>query len=166
MSESAAAILFSFDRHKVLLIKRRDIPVWVLPGGGVEPGESPETAACREMLEETGFEVKIVRKIATYSPSNRLSKTTHFYEVATLSGSPSTGSETREIEFFQVDSLPKLMPPPYAGWIADAVANHPGTLHKPVEGTSYWTLVKLLLLHPILVGRFLVTKLGIHLNTK
>lgn len=166
MDESVTCILFSFDRHSVLLIKRRDIPVWVLPGGGIDKGETPEVAACREMVEETGFEVKIVRKVATYTPSNRLSKVTHFFEVAQVSGKPSVGSETREIEFFPVDALPKLMPPPYANWIADAAANHPETLSKPVEGTSYWTLLKLLILHPVLVGRFLLTKIGIHLNTK
>jgi len=163
---SVACILFSFDRRKILLIKRRDIPVWVLPGGGVDPGETPEIAACREMLEETGYEVKIVRKVATYTPSNRLSKLTHFYEVAPLSGTPSTGRETQDIQFFSLDALPKLMPPPYANWIGDASANHPKTLSKPVEGTSYWTLVKLLILHPVLVGRFLLTKLGIHWNSK
>ena len=30
---------------------------WLLPGGGVEPGESMEETAAREMLEETGFTV-------------------------------------------------------------------------------------------------------------
>jgi 8-oxo-dGTP pyrophosphatase MutT (NUDIX family) len=41
--ESVACILF--NNSKILLIKRRDIPVWVLPGGGIDQGESPETAA-------------------------------------------------------------------------------------------------------------------------
>jgi 8-oxo-dGTP diphosphatase len=34
-----------------------------LPGGGAQPGESPETALAREVLEECGCEVEIVRPL-------------------------------------------------------------------------------------------------------
>jgi 8-oxo-dGTP diphosphatase len=34
---------------------------WLLPGGGVEPGETMAETAAREMLEETGFTVKTGR---------------------------------------------------------------------------------------------------------
>jgi 8-oxo-dGTP diphosphatase len=47
---------------KVVLIKRRFEPLkghWSLPGGGVEVGETLETAVAREMLEETGLEVEV-----------------------------------------------------------------------------------------------------------
>ena len=33
--------------------------LWEFPGGKVEPGESPQEAAVRECLEETGLEVEI-----------------------------------------------------------------------------------------------------------
>lgn len=148
----------------MLLIQRRDIPVWVLPGGGVDKGETPEEAAVREMEEETGYRVRIVRKIAEYFPTNRLAKLTHFYEMEPLGGSPLTGAETRAVAFFSLDGLPKHLPPPYANWIADAVSQHPHLIQKKVEGVTYGVLFKLLVQHPILVGRFLLTKLGIHLN--
>ncbi|MGN6031191.1 MAG: NUDIX hydrolase [Thermomicrobiales bacterium] len=40
----------------VVLIDRPDLrDLWVLPGGGIDPGEDPEMAALRELWEETGL---------------------------------------------------------------------------------------------------------------
>lgn len=53
-------LLFDPD-HRLLLMKGRltyaaDAPSWWFTvGGGMEPGETPEAAACREVAEETGF---------------------------------------------------------------------------------------------------------------
>jgi len=46
-----------FDADKVLLIKHSYIPGWHFPGGGVDPGETIEEAAIREVREETGYDV-------------------------------------------------------------------------------------------------------------
>lgn len=45
------------DRPRVLLLlPRGDRERWGLPGGGIEPGEDHETAAVREVREETGVD--------------------------------------------------------------------------------------------------------------
>jgi mutator protein MutT len=46
---------------EILLIRRSDSGTWDLPGGAVEPGETPSAALLREVREETGLEVSIVR---------------------------------------------------------------------------------------------------------
>lgn len=161
--QAICGIVFDDKKAKILLIKRRDIPVWVLPGGGLDKGESPEEGVVRELLEETGYKTSIMRKIAEYQPVNKMTQRTHFFECRIEAGAAQTGAETKEVQFFPIESLP-LLPPPYLGWIRDAVANHPSMLRKKVEGVSYWILFKLLIQHPILVGRYLLTKLGIHIN--
>ncbi len=51
---------------KILLIKRKNEPgkgLWSVPGGLVEPGETLEKAIRREIREETGLDVEVVRPI-------------------------------------------------------------------------------------------------------
>lgn len=52
---------------QVLVTKRADLPIWCLPGGGVDAGESLAEAAVREVREETGLEVTLTRLVGVYS---------------------------------------------------------------------------------------------------
>jgi 8-oxo-dGTP pyrophosphatase MutT (NUDIX family) len=162
--ESVSCVIFNRNKKEVLLIKRRDIPVWALPGGGIGPGETPEQAAVREALEETGLQVKILRKVAYYHPINRLTRDTHYYECVSQAGELSTSDETKDIAFFGLSALPKRLVPFYKDWIEDALKNIPRVIEKTIEKTSYWTFVHYLICHPLLVIRFLLTRIGIHLN--
>src|SRR3989304_404453 len=162
--QAVYGIVFNDDRREVLLVKRRDIPVWVLPGGGLEQNETPEEGACREVLEESGYKVSVIRKVAEYLPVNRMTQFSHMFECRIIGGSAKTGSESQAVAFFSVQKLP-LLPPPYEGWIKDAAANLPYMIQKKIKGVSYFVLCKLILQHPILVGRYLLTKLGLHFNS-
>ena len=52
---------------EILLMRRSDNGHWGLPGGYVEVGESVSEAARREVVEETGWTVKIGDLIGVYS---------------------------------------------------------------------------------------------------
>lgn len=163
MHESVLVAIFDKQRKKILLTKRRDIPVWVFPGGRIEPGETPEQTAVRESLEETGIQVSLVRKIGTYTPRNRLSKYTHFFEARIISGEPKTTDETQALDFFSTDELPYPLPPPYEIMTEHALSNK--TYKTEIPNSSYWIFFKNLLKRPDLIARFLLMKMGIHLNS-
>ncbi len=59
-----AAVL---DEERVLLIQRADDETWAMPGGWVEPGESPAEAAVRETREETGLDVETCGLVNIYN---------------------------------------------------------------------------------------------------
>jgi ADP-ribose pyrophosphatase YjhB (NUDIX family) len=50
-------------QRKVLMVKHQqgDMEWWCLPGGGIEPGESPAQAALRELEEECGVRGEVIR---------------------------------------------------------------------------------------------------------
>ena len=60
VTPTLAASAACFRDGKVLIAKRIRPPLWSLPGGRIEPGETPEAAAMRELFEETGVEAEIV----------------------------------------------------------------------------------------------------------
>lgn len=163
--ESVTTAIFNQDRSKILLIKRRDVPVWVLPGGGVELEESSSDAALREASEETGYSFTIVRQIGKYFPINKLTNITHLYELKILDGQAQTGSETKDIRFFDLKKLPKLIPPPYDEWIQEAKENQPFIIQRQLSSVTYFRLFKNLTLHPMLVIRFLLARVGLRINT-
>lgn len=56
MTLGVRAAVFDGD-GRIFLVKHSYMPGWYLPGGGVEPGETMEAAAVRELKEEGGFEL-------------------------------------------------------------------------------------------------------------
>jgi len=161
--QSVIGVIFSSNRTSVLLVKRRDVPVWVLPGGGVDKNEPPRKAIIREILEETGLTVKVDRLVGRYSPINRLSKHTHLYECIVVDGKIAITPETRDIRSFPIDDLPPL-PPPFGEWIHDATLFLP-PIEKKLTSVTYFSFIKNLITHPILVFRFVLSRMGLSINT-
>jgi 8-oxo-dGTP pyrophosphatase MutT (NUDIX family) len=60
------------QQSKMLLVKQYRLlvngPSLEIPGGKIEPGESPKLSAIRECLEETGIRCKSARRLIRYMP--------------------------------------------------------------------------------------------------
>ena len=119
------------EPDRILLMRRSDNAHWGLPGGYVEPGESVESAAQREVREETGFEIEVGRLVGVYSDpriqvidygdGRRVQAINLCFEA--LAGTQrelSTPDETLELGFFAVDALPQPFVPIHAIRLSDA----------------------------------------------
>lgn len=164
--QSVAGVIFDEGREKILLVKRRDVPIWVLPGGGVEANELPERAIEREVFEETGLHISVKKQIAFYIPVNRLAYETFLFECGEISGSLTTGDETESVKFFPLDKLPEPFFFIHEEWLNDALNNFAFPIEKKLTQVSYCNFLSYFLRHPIHVFRFLLSCWGLPLNTK
>ncbi|HVM11442.1 MAG TPA: NUDIX hydrolase [Actinomycetota bacterium] len=88
---------------------RRGQLVWGLPKGNIEPGESAEEAAVREVREETGYDGAIRAPLdeVTYWyvwAGVRVHKTVHFFLMDLLGGDPSRRDhEMEDVAWFPLD---------------------------------------------------------------
>jgi len=73
----SVGIVIENDKDEILLIQSYRYVTnsieWEIPAGGIEEGETPQEAAKREVLEETGYTVTDPQLIYTFNPSNGMS---------------------------------------------------------------------------------------------
>jgi 8-oxo-dGTP diphosphatase len=68
----ASGALFVDDADRIMLVKPTYKSFWDIPGGYVEPGESPAEACAREVLEELGIEPRIGQLLVTdWAPTSK-----------------------------------------------------------------------------------------------
>lgn len=99
---------------KIMLIKRAITPYkefYVIPGGFVIPGETTKEACIRELKEETGLDVKVVKFIGIYDSPSRDPRG-HTISVAYLckskGGKLKSGYEAKDIKFFSKEEIKKI----------------------------------------------------------
>jgi 8-oxo-dGTP diphosphatase len=115
---------------RVLLSVRRDLRGWELPGGNLLPGEAPEAAARREILEETGVEVEVGRLSGTYHRSGFLPHRARVYHCRALGGAPTPSDETPHVAWWPVEALPDALLPWCRTPLADALAAAPAPVER------------------------------------
>jgi len=106
----ATCTLVTNADNAILLAKRALEPglgKWALPGGYVNLGEVVETAARREILEETGILCEITKLLGVFSAENT-SPILIVYRAHTTGGTLTPSAETPEVGFFQSNDLPPL----------------------------------------------------------
>ncbi|SNT41127.1 NUDIX domain-containing protein [Asanoa hainanensis] len=68
---TAAAIILD-DRDRVLLVSHHKIGLWIYPGGHLEADEDPVEGVVREVREETGLRVEVIRAKSFEHPAIRV----------------------------------------------------------------------------------------------
>lgn len=101
------------NNRQVLLVKRKNDPyrgMWCLPSGFAEVGESIESAALRELREETGIAGRIIDFVCADSIYNDLYGDLIFitYEIEWIKNELAAGDDAEEVRFFPLEEIPRL----------------------------------------------------------
>jgi 8-oxo-dGTP diphosphatase len=111
-----AIIEFSGDR--ILLVKRGTAVFkgyWALPGGRVDAGETAEQAVVREVKEETGLDVSVLKRIGDYRETGVHDGIEYDYQPTCFLTRRVGGmvkrqeKEIEEIQLFSLSELPKKL---------------------------------------------------------
>ena len=102
-----------FRDGKILLVQERADNNWAMPGGWADIGDLPSAMVEREVLEESGLQVRAAKVIALYD-ANRVEPMEffHAYKIIflceLLGGELSTNHETLAVDYFDPAQLPPL----------------------------------------------------------
>lgn len=131
-----------FDEQKrVLLVHRRDYDLWNLPGGTLEDFEPPVQAVKREVKEETGLDVEVLKLMGIYNKENKNDMAFSFL-CKVVGGEITLNDEADQIEYFEVDKLPANTVPKQVERIRDALLDPAEIIFKTQTGKSSIELVK------------------------
>ncbi len=114
---SAGGLVLQRDRGNFsgLIIGRSTPRIWSLPKGHIEPNESIEAAALREVQEETGIEASIIVKLSDirywfYANKLKHSKIVHFFLMRYVDGDPTPQQgEVDETLWVKLDELSEML---------------------------------------------------------
>jgi 8-oxo-dGTP diphosphatase len=111
MKRKGCSIIFVNDRQQVLLFLRDDIPsipypnMWDVPGGHVEPGETPEMCIVREMQEEMELKLNDFSLFSIMEFPDRIEYT--FWKKSSLDIERITLHEGQRLKWFDREEVEK-----------------------------------------------------------
>ncbi|HYF61977.1 MAG TPA: NUDIX domain-containing protein [Herpetosiphonaceae bacterium] len=116
-SVTVDVVIFSLrsGRLQVLMVQRKHWPYadhWAIPGGFVNMDESLETAARRELMEETGVHDLYMEQLYTFGepgrdPRTRVISVAYFALIRSEEQTLQVSEESNDVRWFPVDELPE-----------------------------------------------------------
>ena len=98
---------------EILIVKHTYVQGWHLPGGGVDRGEDVESAARREIFEETGISALADLKLLGLDFNKKISRRDHVAYFKASTNQNVTGRKTAEIletRFAEIRDLYDILP--------------------------------------------------------
>ena len=113
--------------REVLLVHRPKYGDWTFPKGKLEPGETDEEAAHREVLEETGLDCVRGRELPTvrYRDAKGRTKEVRYWEMTVAGGGFQPNDEVDAIDWLGVKAARKRLTYDHDADVLDAFAEFP-----------------------------------------
>ncbi|RAL26724.1 NUDIX domain-containing protein [Thermoflavimicrobium daqui] len=113
----AASAVVTNSKGQILLHKRSDNQLWSLPGGTMELGETIQETIIREVKEETGFDVEVLKCIGIYTDPGHIIEFSDgevrqqfsiCFACRIIGGELAISSESIQVRLFSKDELASL----------------------------------------------------------
>jgi ADP-ribose pyrophosphatase YjhB (NUDIX family) len=130
--ECAGAVVRD-DTGRLLVVQRGRAPgagLWSLPGGRIEPGETPQQAAAREVREETGLVVEVGEVLITAIVGDGAFRVQDF-AAQVVGGQLRPGDDATDVRWADDRELAALLLTP---GLLDALAGTPQTRGAALGG--------------------------------
>lgn len=140
-SGKTVTAIIKFSDKKILLVKRGTTVFkgyWALPGGKIDDGETPEQAIMREVREETGLDIEIVKKLGEYHEAGVQDGIEYNYRPTCFLVKPIDGkikrqkTEIEEIKLFDFTAIPEKLAFEHSKMIKDYL-HHQKRINYPTS---------------------------------
>jgi 8-oxo-dGTP diphosphatase len=98
-------------RYEVALVHRPSQDDWSLPKGKLDPGETYETCALREVLEETGYECRLVSFVGftEYRDRRGRPKVVGYWVMEVIDGEFAVSDEVDDLQWLELDVATRIL---------------------------------------------------------